>query len=76
MTNIAKITNLTRIKTYRNKKKKPRRTPIYPQYRKSNEDFFLLAENTHDKYRKNNKSNKNQDLEREEAKKAQKCPQI
>ena len=31
--------------------------------------FFLLAKNTHDKYRKNKKSNKNQDLETEEAKK-------
>ena len=34
--------------------------------------FFLLAKNTHDKYRKNrknNKSNKNQDLEKKEAKK-------
>ena len=31
--------------------------------------FFLLAENTHDKYRKNNKCNKNQDLETKEAKK-------
>ena len=34
-------------------------------------DFFLLAKNTHDKYRKNRnnkKSNKNQDLETEEAK--------
>ena len=29
----------------------------------------MLAENTHDKYRKNNKCNKNQDLERKEAKK-------
>ena len=29
----------------------------------------MLAENTRVKYRKNNKSNKNQDLEREEAKK-------
>ena len=29
----------------------------------------MVAENTHDKYRKNYKSNKNQDLEREEAKK-------
>ena len=29
----------------------------------------MLAENTHDKYGKNNKSNKNQDLERGEAKK-------
>ena len=29
----------------------------------------MLAENTRDKYRKNNKSNNNQDLEREEAKK-------
>ena len=34
-------------------------------------DFFLLAKNTRDKYRKNRnnkKSNKNQDLETEEAK--------
>ena len=31
--------------------------------------FFLLAKNTCDKYHKNNKSNKNQDLEKEEAKK-------
>ena len=29
----------------------------------------MLAKFTHDKYRKNNKSYKNQDLEREEAKK-------
>ena len=29
----------------------------------------MLAENTRDKYRKNNKSKKNQDLETEEAKK-------
>ena len=29
----------------------------------------MLAKNSHDKYRKNNKSNKNQDLEREAAKK-------
>ena len=29
----------------------------------------MLAKNTHNKYRKNNKSNKNQDLEKEEAKK-------
>ena len=33
------------------------------------EGFFLVAKKTHDKYHKNNKSNKNQDLEREEAKK-------
>ena len=31
--------------------------------------FFLLAKHTRDKYRKNKKSNKNQDLETEEAKK-------
>ena len=29
----------------------------------------MLAKNSHDKYRKNNKFNNNQDLEREEAKK-------
>ena len=29
----------------------------------------MLAKNTHDKYRKNNKSDKNQDLGKEEAKK-------
>ena len=29
----------------------------------------MLAENTHDKYRKNNKANKNRDLESREAKK-------
>ena len=29
----------------------------------------MLAKNSYDKYRKNNKCNKNQDLEREEAKK-------
>ena len=29
----------------------------------------MLAKNSHDKYPKNNKSNKNQDLEKEEAKK-------
>ena len=32
----------------------------------------MLAENTHDKYGKNNKPNKNQDLERGEAKKGPK----
>ena len=31
--------------------------------------FFLLAKHTRDKYRKNKKSNKNQDLETEEVKK-------
>ena len=29
----------------------------------------MLAKNSHDKYRKNNKSNKNQDLVKKEAKK-------
>ena len=33
------------------------------------EGFFLLTKNTRDEYRKNNKYNKNQDLESKEAKK-------
>ena len=47
-------------------------TPKCPHISRKKEGFFLLAENTRDKYRKyrkNNKSKKNQDLETEEAKK-------
>ena len=36
----------------------------------------MLAENTHDKYRKNDKSNKNQDLEKKKPRRVPKCPQI
>ena len=36
----------------------------------------MLAENTRDKHRKNNKFNKILDLEEEETKNAPKCPQI
>ena len=73
MTNIAKnrkITNATKFQTY--KEKKPRRAPKCPQISQKShqyQGFFLLVKNTRDKYRKNNKSNKNHDLERVEAKK-------
>ena len=76
MTNIAKmakITNLTKFQTQ--KKKKPRQAPKCPQISQKSQiqqEFFLLAGNTHDKYRKyrtNNKCTKNADLERKEAKK-------
>ena len=58
--NITKITNVTKIHTQ--KAKKPRRAPKCPQTSQKSQKqqgFFLLAENTHDKYRKNKKSNKN-----------------
>ena len=67
----AKITNLT--KFYAQKKKKPRTAPKCPQISQKSQkqqEFLLLAKNTHDKYRKNNNNNnKILDLERKEAKK-------
>ena len=63
MTNIAKIANVTKFQTQ--KKKEAKKDPEISQVSRI---FFLLAKNTRDKYRKNKKSNKNQDLETEEAK--------
>ena len=57
---MAKITNVTKFQT--KKAKKPRRAlkcPQTSQKSQKQQGFFLLAENTHDKYRKNKKSNKN-----------------
>ena len=64
MTNIAKIANVTKFQTQ--KKKEAKKDPEISQVSRI---FFLLAKNTRDKYRKNKKSNENQDLEKEEAKK-------
>ena len=44
--------------------KKPRRAPKCPQISQKEQGFFLLAKNTHDKYRKNKKCNKIPDLEK------------
>ena len=63
--NMGKITNLTRIKTQ--KEKKPRRAPKCPQLlqkSQSNKDFSCQLKTPMTNIAKNNKSNKNQDLER------------
>ena len=75
MTNIAKIAEITNVtKFLTHKVKKRRGAPKCPEIShksKIYQGFFLLATNTHDKYRKNrrnNKCNKIPDLESKEDK--------